>query len=201
MKKYDISEWTPILLPYQNLSCSCHDTYANEEVNAASVVACVVITCTPNIWCRPYSRLGSHFFKPCDAACCVSRLLSADATQHCLYACITSAAAVFPNDTVHSGLPWRHFRGRIKYWHLMFHAVIGNFYAPWCPWCQRLEPTWEAVREEVHTKYPDTDGRIHMAKVLCSCQFCKACLNSGTLYAITVGTRFAVWHPAAYATS
>lgn len=48
---------------------------------------------------------------------------------------------------------------------LIIPAVIGNFYAPWCPWCQRLEPTWEAVREEVHTKYPDTDGRIHLAKV------------------------------------
>lgn len=46
-------------------------------------------------------------------------------------------------------------------------AVIANFYAPWCPWCQRLEPTWEAVREEVHAKYPDTDGRIHLAKVYC----------------------------------
>ncbi len=74
----------------------------------------------------------------------------------------------------------------------MFHAVIGNFYAPWCPWCQRLEPTWEAVREEVHTKYPDTDGRIHMAKVLG-----KACLDSCSFYATTVGTRFAVRHPAA----
>lgn len=31
--------------------------------------------------------------------------------------------------------------------------------------------------------------------------FEKAGLNSCTLYAITVGTRFAVWHPAAYATS
>lgn len=49
-------------------------------------------------------------------------------------------------------------------------AVIANFYAPWCPWCQRLEPTWEAVREEVHAKYPDTDGRIHLAKVCCCFQ-------------------------------
>lgn len=51
-----------------------------------------------------------------------------------------------------------------------YDIIIGNFYAPWCPWCQRLEPTWEAVREEVHTKYPDTDGRIHMAKIDCTAE-------------------------------
>ena len=39
-----------------------------------------------------------------------------------------------------------------------------NFYAPWCPWCQRLEPTWEAVTQAVHAKYPDSDGRIRFAK-------------------------------------
>ncbi len=43
-------------------------------------------------------------------------------------------------------------------------AVVVNFYAPWCPWCQRLEPTWEAVTQEVHQKYPDADGRIRFAK-------------------------------------
>ena len=26
-----------------------------------------------------------------------------------------------------------------------------NFYAPWCIWCQRLEPTWEAFAEEVES--------------------------------------------------
>ena len=39
-----------------------------------------------------------------------------------------------------------------------------NFYAPWCPWCQRLEPTWEAVTQELHTKYPENDGRLRFAK-------------------------------------
>ena len=48
---------------------------------------------------------------------------------------------------------------------MMHCAVVVNFYAPWCPWCQRLEPTWEAVTQEVHTKYPDSDGRIRYAKV------------------------------------
>jgi thiol-disulfide isomerase/thioredoxin len=25
--------------------------------------------------------------------------------------------------------------------------VFANFYAPWCVWCQRLGPTWEAFAE------------------------------------------------------
>ena len=35
-----------------------------------------------------------------------------------------------------------------------------------CPWCQRLEPTWEAVTQELHAKYPESDGRLRFAKVL-----------------------------------
>ncbi len=49
--------------------------------------------------------------------------------------------------------------------HVLAPAVVLNFYAPWCPWCQRLEPTWEAVTQEVHSKYPDSDGRLRFAKV------------------------------------
>jgi len=44
-------------------------------------------------------------------------------------------------------------------------AVVVNFFAPWCHWCQRLEPTWEAASNEVHDKYPEADGRIRFAKV------------------------------------
>ena len=43
--------------------------------------------------------------------------------------------------------------------------MVLNFYAPWCPWCQRLEPTWEAVTQEVHKRYPESDGRIRFGKV------------------------------------
>jgi thioredoxin-like negative regulator of GroEL len=28
------------------------------------------------------------------------------------------------------------------------HYTFVNFYAPWCIWCQRLEPIWEAFAEE-----------------------------------------------------
>ena len=33
-----------------------------------------------------------------------------------------------------------------------------------CHWCQRLEPTWEKVVQEVHRKYPESDGRLRFAK-------------------------------------
>ncbi len=46
-----------------------------------------------------------------------------------------------------------------------YDAVVVNYYAPWCPWCQRLGPTWEAATEEIHNKYPESDGRIRFAKV------------------------------------
>jgi len=39
-----------------------------------------------------------------------------------------------------------------------------NFYAPWCIWCQRLEPTWEAMAEEVDAS---EDLEVDVAKVDC----------------------------------
>lgn len=52
-----------------------------------------------------------------------------------------------------------------------YPIVVMNFYAPWCHWCQRLEPAWEAATKEVHEKYPEgTDGRIRFAKVRLSLQ-------------------------------
>lgn len=52
----------------------------------------------------------------------------------------------------------------------LYDVVVVNFFAPWCPWCQRLAPTWEAATEAVHAKYPETDGRIRFAKVDCTNQ-------------------------------
>ena len=49
-----------------------------------------------------------------------------------------------------------------------YDIVVVNYYAPWCPWCQRLAPTWEAVTEAIHEKYPDADGRLRFAKVDCT---------------------------------
>lgn len=46
-----------------------------------------------------------------------------------------------------------------------YDVLIVNFFAPWCPWCQRLAPTWEAVTEDIHNRYPESDGRIRLAKV------------------------------------
>lgn len=51
-----------------------------------------------------------------------------------------------------------------------YPIVVINFYAPWCHWCQRLEPTWEAATKEVHEKYPEWDGRIRFAKVDCTAE-------------------------------
>jgi len=49
-----------------------------------------------------------------------------------------------------------------------YSIVIVNFYAPWCPWCQRLAPAWEAATAKVHDKYDEADGRIRLAKIDCT---------------------------------
>lgn len=49
-----------------------------------------------------------------------------------------------------------------------YPIVVVNFFAPWCHWCQRLAPTWEAATKAVHEKYPEWDGRIRYAKVDCT---------------------------------
>eukprot|EP00878_Enallax_costatus_P014548 GHUV01015219.1.p1 GENE.GHUV01015219.1~~GHUV01015219.1.p1 ORF type:complete len:378 (+),score=57.58 GHUV01015219.1:239-1372(+) len=57
-----------------------------------------------------------------------------------------------------------------------YPIVVVNFYAPWCHWCQRLEPAWEAATAAIHGKYPEgTDGRIRYAKVDCvaEAELCK----------------------------
>lgn len=47
-----------------------------------------------------------------------------------------------------------------------YPLVVVNFYAPWCPFCRRMEPSWEAATQVVHDKYPEeSDGRIRFAKV------------------------------------
>jgi len=43
-----------------------------------------------------------------------------------------------------------------------------NFYAPWCIWCQRLEPTWEAFAERLESlEGTDQELQVDVAKVDC----------------------------------
>jgi len=37
--------------------------------------------------------------------------------------------------------------------------VFANFYAPWCVWCQRLGPTWEAFAETMEKQQFDIKVR------------------------------------------
>lgn len=43
------------------------------------------------------------------------------------------------------------------------HYTFINFYAPWCVWCQRLEPVWEAFAERVEAE----DLPVSIVKVDC----------------------------------
>jgi thiol-disulfide isomerase/thioredoxin len=47
--------------------------------------------------------------------------------------------------------------------------LLVNFYAPWCPWSQRMTPVWEAAARTLHGRYPTgSDGRILLGKVDCT---------------------------------
>lgn len=43
------------------------------------------------------------------------------------------------------------------------HYTFINFYAPWCLWCQRLEPVWEAFAEKVE----EEDLPVSIVRVDC----------------------------------
>jgi thiol-disulfide isomerase/thioredoxin len=46
-----------------------------------------------------------------------------------------------------------------------------DFYAPWCVWCQRLEPTWEAFAEKV-----EADSlQVSVVKVVSTALSCNNC--------------------------
>ena len=50
-----------------------------------------------------------------------------------------------------------------------YSLLLVNYYAPWCPWSQRLAPVWSAVAKTIHTKYPpEGDGRVLLGQVDCT---------------------------------
>jgi thiol-disulfide isomerase/thioredoxin len=50
-----------------------------------------------------------------------------------------------------------------------FNVLVVNFYAPWCPWSQRLRPSWEKAAKIMADRFnPEMDGRILLAKVDCT---------------------------------
>ena len=50
-----------------------------------------------------------------------------------------------------------------------YPLLLVNFYAPWCPWSQRMNPVWEAAARTLHGRYPPgSDGRLLLAKVDCT---------------------------------
>eukprot|EP00270_Netrium_digitus_P003478 TRINITY_DN1404_c0_g1_i1.p1 TRINITY_DN1404_c0_g1~~TRINITY_DN1404_c0_g1_i1.p1 ORF type:complete len:512 (+),score=119.19 TRINITY_DN1404_c0_g1_i1:48-1583(+) len=50
-----------------------------------------------------------------------------------------------------------------------YPILVVNFYAPWCPWSQRLEPAWEKTANVMNKKFnPETDGRIRVGRVDCT---------------------------------
>eukprot|EP00873_Tetraselmis_striata_P008725 jgi/Tetstr1/428989/TSEL_018964.t1 len=51
---------------------------------------------------------------------------------------------------------------------LQYDIVVVNFYAPWCQWCQRLAPAWEAATKMIHDRHDEADGRIRFAKMDCT---------------------------------
>ncbi|GMH05719.1 hypothetical protein Nepgr_007559 [Nepenthes gracilis] len=50
-----------------------------------------------------------------------------------------------------------------------YEILVVNFHAPWCPWSNRLKPSWEKAAKIMSEKYdPENDGRILLGKVDCT---------------------------------
>ena len=47
--------------------------------------------------------------------------------------------------------------------HHKYGVMLVNFFAPWCHWCQRLEPVWEKSAAAVGERHPG--HTIVLAKV------------------------------------
>ena len=57
--------------------------------------------------------------------------------------------------------------------------LYANFYAPWCIWCQRLEPVWEAFAEEVE----QDESTFHVSVVKIDCVANKKLCNAQSIQA------------------
>ena len=86
------------------------------------------------------------------------------ATAPVIYDAPGAVAAAAEDDVYDKPIDAAHFHTLVA----KFPVVVINFYAPWCPWCQRLEPTWDAVVKEAKARYPEADGRLRLAKVDCT---------------------------------
>jgi thiol-disulfide isomerase/thioredoxin len=48
-----------------------------------------------------------------------------------------------------------------------YELVLVNFYAPWCPFCQQLNPEWERAAAQLDD-HPEYSERVKMASVDCT---------------------------------
>jgi thiol-disulfide isomerase/thioredoxin len=48
-----------------------------------------------------------------------------------------------------------------------YHLVLVNFYAPWCPFCQQLNPQWERAAAQL-PDHPEYSEMVRMASVDCT---------------------------------
>ena len=57
--------------------------------------------------------------------------------------------------------------------HEQENAMV-DFYAPWCIWCQRLHPTWEAFAEKVEGEMmPVSVGKVDCVKEVSALATCE----------------------------
>jgi len=94
------------------------------------------------------------------------------AAAHVAYDAPGAVAPASADDDFDKPIDAAHFHTLVE----KYPVVVVNFYAPWCPWCQRLEPTWDAVVAEAKARYPEADGRLRLAKVDCTVEvaLCRA---------------------------
>lgn len=93
--------------------------------------------------------------------------------EHSITAPLLLSPTCSPPPSAHLLLQWEHLDISrplsTKDFDATLHRypiVVINFYAPWCPFCKRMEPSWESASRTVHDRYPEgSDGRIRFAKV------------------------------------